>query len=231
MHENLNALHKALNYTFKNPVRLQEALQHRSYVNESPEADLNDNETLEFLGDAVLNLVVAHVLMQRYPQMKEGDLSRTRARLVSETRLAEVARSIDLGRYVRLGKGEAQTGGRRKPSILADTLEALLAAVYLDGGYPAAFEVIASRLAFQFEAAGTTAEDTDFKSRLQEYVQNHLKTIPHYRIVEESGPDHDKTFKVALDLQGLQVRGSGRSKKMAEQHAACQALKTLTGDD
>ena len=228
MPHELDALQNALHYTFSNPRYLREALQHRSYVNESPQSDLNDNETLEFLGDAVLNLVVGHVLMQRYPQMKEGDLSRTRAQLVSEGRLAEVARAIDLGGYVRLGKGEAQTGGREKPSILSDTLEAVLAAVYLDGGYQAAFDVIASRLAFQFEAVGSAVADSDFKSRLQEYAQNHMKTMPVYRVVNARGPDHDKVFEVALQLQGLNVVGIGRSKKTAEQDAARQALQTLT---
>ena len=230
MYEDLDVLQKALGYTFKNPMQLQQALQHRSYVNENPHTALEDNETLEFLGDAVLNLVVSHVLMTSFPHKQEGDLSRTRAQLVSESRLAKVARSIDLGRHIRLGKGEAQTGGRGKPSILADTLEALLAAIYLDGGYPAAFEVIASRLAFHFEAAGSGAADTDYKSRLQEYAQTHLKMIPQYRIVEESGPDHAKTFSVELELQGLRVRGIGRSKKIAEQNAAGTALRTLTGD-
>lgn len=226
----LDNLQKAIGYTFRNPGHLQEALQHRSYVNENPAADLKDNETLEFLGDAVLNLVVGHVLMQRYPRMKEGDLSRTRAQLVSEVRLAEVARAINLGRYIRLGKGETQTGGREKPSILSDALEAVLAAVYLDGGYAAAFDVIASRLAFQFDAAGSTAADTDYKSRLQEYAQNHLKTKPTYRIVKASGPDHDKVFRVELELQGLRVQSTGRSKKIAEQNAAQEALQSLTGD-
>ncbi len=230
MHADLDILQKTLGYRFKKPAYLQQALQHRSYVNESPDEDLEDNETLEFLGDAVLNLVVSHVLMMSFPHKQEGDLSRTRAQLVSESRLAEVARSIDLGRHLRLGKGEAQTGGRQKPSILADTLEALLAAIYLDGGYPAAFEVIASRLAFQFEAAGSGAADTDYKSRLQEYAQTHLKAIPQYRVVAESGPDHAKTFSVELELQGLRVRGVGRSKKLAEQSAAGTALRSLTGD-
>lgn len=229
MIQELDTLQNALHYTFRNPSYLREALQHRSFVNESPDADLNDNETMEFLGDAVLNLVVGHVLMQQNPQMKEGDLSRTRAQLVSEVRLAEVARTLDLGRYVRLGKGEAQTGGREKPSILSDTLEAVLAAVYLDGGYQAAFDVIASGLAFQFETAGTAVTDTDYKSRLQEYAQNHLKTMPAYRVAEARGPDHDKVFKIELELQGLRVLGAGRSKKTAQQDAARQALQTLTG--
>lgn len=226
----LDNLQKALRYTFTKPLYLQQALQHRSYVNECPEDGMQDNETLEFLGDAVLNLVVGHVLMRRYPQMTEGDLSRTRAQLVSETRLAEVACAIDLGRYVKLGRGEEQTGGRRKPSILSDTLEALLAAVYLDGGYQAAFDVIASRLAFEFDTAGKAGADTDYKSRLQEYAQSHMHTTPNYRLVDACGPDHDKTFTVTLELQELQVQGAGRSKKMAEQNAACQALQILTGD-
>ncbi len=229
MPNQLDALQKALAYRFRRRRHLQEALQHRSFVNESPQSDLRDNETLEFLGDAVLNLVVGHVLMQRHPEMKEGDLSRTRAQLVSEVRLAEVARTIELGRYVQLGRGEIQTGGRDKPSILADTLEAVLAAVYLDGGYQAAFEVIASQLAFQFEDAGSAVADADFKSRLQEYAQNHLQTLPAYRIVEARGPDHDKVFKVELQLQGLCVNGTGRSKKSAEQDAARQALQALAG--
>ena len=226
----LKNLQKALGYTFQKPGHLQKALQHRSYVNENPVPNLKDNETLEFLGDAVLNLVVGHVLMQRHPRMKEGDLSRTRAQLVSEIQLAEVARSIDLGRYIRLGKGETQTGGREKPSILADTLEAVLAAVYLDGGYAAAFDVIASRLAFAFDAAGTAAADTDYKSRLQEYAQNYLKTKPVYRVVDARGPDHDKIFRVELELQDLRVQSTGRSKKSAEQNAAREGLRALAGD-
>ncbi len=230
MTRELDTLQDALQYTFKDRSYLREALRHRSYVNESPGADLKDNETLEFLGDAVLNLVVGHVLMQQHPRMKEGDLSRTRAQLVSEVCLAEVARTIDLGAYLRLGKGEDQTGGRHKPSILADTLEALLAAVYLDGGYQAAFDVIAVRLAFRFDTAGTSVATADFKSRLQEYAQNHMKRMPAYRVVEARGPDHDKVFEVELELQELRVQGAGRSKKAAEQDAARQALQTLTGD-
>ncbi len=229
MPRELDALQKALGYRFRDLHFLREALQHRSFVNESPQDDLCDNETLEFLGDAVLNLVVGHVLMQEYPRMNEGDLSRTRAQLVSEVRLAEVARTIELGRFVKLGRGETRTGGREKPSILADTLEAVLAAVYLDGGYQAAFKVIASQLAFHFEDAGTAVADADYKSRLQEHAQNHLQTMPVYRVVEARGPDHDKVFKVELALQELRVHGTGRSKKTAEQDAARQALQALAG--
>ena len=223
----LTALQAALGYTFRNPHHLHQALQHRSYANENPQGDLDDNETLEFLGDAVLNLAVGHVLMQRFPRMKEGDLSRTRAQLVSESHLAEVARAIDLGSYVKLGRGEDQTGGRQKPSILSDTLEALLAAIYLDGGFEAALNVIAQRLAFAFEAAGDTAADTDCKSRLQEYAQNHLRSMPVYRVVEAHGPDHDKTFHARLEVLGKCAVGVGKSKKAAEQDAARKIIELI----
>jgi ribonuclease-3 len=224
-------LENALGYRFHNPRLLEEALRHRSYVNEHPQAGEGDNERLEFLGDAVLNLVVSHVLMQQYPDLAEGELSRTRAHLVNEGRLAQVARSLHLGPCIQLGRGEAQTGGQDKDSILSDTLEAVLAAVYLDGGFQAVFAVIDQRLAFRFEAVGPLEEMIDFKSRLQEHAQNQEKTVPVYRVVEETGPDHDKTFVVELTLKQLKTAGAGRSKKAAEQEAARRALKHLTGHE
>ena len=224
-------LERALAYHFHNLQNLAEALRHRSFVNENPHIAGSDNERLEFLGDAVLNLVVSDVLMKRYPEMSEGDLSRTRAYLVNETHLAQVARRLGLGPFIELGRGEMQTGGQDKPSILSDTLEAVLAAIYLDGGYQAALDVIANRLDFQFEAAGKPAEMTDYKSRLQEHAQNREKTVPVYRVVEESGPDHDKTFVVELSLKQLKTRGTGRNKKAAEQQAAREALRRLSGHD
>jgi len=224
-------LEKALAYQFRNPQWLAEALRHRSFVNEHPRTNGSDNERLEFLGDAVLSLVVSHILMTHYPQMTEGDLSRTRAYLVNETHLAKVARKLALGSFVELGRGEAQTGGHDKPSILSDTLEAVLAAIYLDGGFQAAFDVIANRLDFQFEAAESQAEMIDYKSRLQEHAQNHAKTVPVYRVVDESGPDHDKTFVVELAWRSLKTLGTGRNKKAAEQQAARAALKRLSVHD
>ncbi|MGD9332741.1 MAG: ribonuclease III [Desulfobacterales bacterium] len=223
------ALEKSLAYRFQNPRLLREALRHRSYVNENPQFAGRDNERLEFLGDAVLNLVVSHVLMQNCPDMTEGGLSRTRAHLVNETHLAQVARRLQLGDFVQLGRGESQTGGNNKPSILSDTLEAVLAAIYLDGGFQAVYDVIKRRLDFPFDAQGATFETTDFKSRLQEVAQNRDKTVPEYHVVEESGPDHDKTFVVELTLRQLQTIGTGRNKKAAEQQAARKALKKLTG--
>lgn len=225
------ALEKSIGYRFRNPHLLEEALRHRSFVNENPQAGQRDNERMEFLGDAVLNLVVSHVLMQAYPAMAEGDLSRTRAHLVNETNLAQVARALGLGSCLRLGRGEMQTGGQDKPSILSDALEAVLAAVYLDGGYQAAFDLINRRLAIGFETLGPPEEMSDHKSRLQEIAQNREKTAPVYRVVEESGPDHDKTFVVELTLRHLKTIGTGRNKKAAEQAAALAALKQLRGHD
>lgn len=215
-----------LGYRFKKPQLLDRALRHRSFVNENPDPNLRDNERLEFLGDAVLHLIVSHLLMQRNPHMSEGDLSRARAHLVSEANLARVAKDLRLGDHVRLGRGEAQSLGREKPSILSDTLEAVLAAIYLDGGFQAAFDVVTNRLAFMFDRAGNGAE-ADFKSRLQELAQTHHKRVPSYHVVGETGPDHDKTFEVELRLKSIRTRGRGRSKKLAEQDAARLALEIL----
>lgn len=226
-----SALEDALGYRFRNRLLLEEALRHRSYVNEHPQAHLRDNERLEFLGDAVLNLVVSHVLMQAYPDLSEGDLSRTRARLVNETHLAQVARALGLGDGIRLGRGEAQTGGHDKPSILSDTLEAVLAAIYLDGGYQAVFDVVDGRLTIGFDCVNGSRDMVDFKSRLQEVAQTRKKTVPVYQVVGESGPDHEKTFHVALTLQGIKTVGTGRNKKAAEQEAARKALQLLSDDD
>lgn len=225
------ALEEALGYNFRNAHLLAEALRHRSYVNEHPQDPIPDNERLEFLGDAVLNLVVSHMLMRQAPDLTEGELSRTRAHLVNESHLAEVARALQLGAWIQLGRGEAQTGGHDKPSILSDTLEAVLAAVYLDGGFQAAFDVIDRCLGFRLERVGAPEEIVDFKSRLQELAQNQEKTVPTYRVVEESGPDHDKTFVVELKLMQIQTVGTGRSKKAAEQQAAREALRLLAGHE
>lgn len=222
------ALESALDYRFKQPERIYEALRHRSFVNEQPEEDLVDNERLEFLGDAVLSLVVSHVLMERFPEMTEGDLSRTRAGLISEPQLAKLARSVELGSLIQLGKGENLSGGRDKSSILSDTFEAVVAAIYLDGGFQAVFDVITRRFRSMFDGIQSRDVYGDHKSRLQELAQTRHKTVPRYQVVEESGPDHDKTFCVELTLNGIRARGTGKSKKLAEQDAARKALELLT---
>ena len=221
----LSELTDILRHTFKDEDLLREALRHSSFVNEQLDPELRDNERLEFLGDAVLSLVVGHLLMQRYPDLKEGDLSRIRAGLVNESRLAQVARKIDLGKHMQLGKGETQSKGREKSSILANALEAVLAAVYLDGGFESAFAVIDHHFSALIDLDIRITTDGDYKSQFQEWAQTNQGTTPSYQVIDESGPDHDKTFIVRLQIRDLTADGVGRSKKMAEQNAAMNALE------
>jgi len=220
-------IERTLGHTFQNRALLKEALSHSSFVNEHANPDLRDNERFEFLGDAVLNLVVGDLLMRFDPDLREGVLTRIRSAMVNETQLAKISRSIDLGRHILLGKGEAATGGRDKNSILADTLEAVLAAVYLDGGYAAAFQTIENHFSALIESLVNKIHALDYKSELQEYVQCLHQTGPVYTLHEESGPDHDKTFHIKLDACNTQTVGVGKSKKAAEQDAARKALEIL----
>lgn len=211
-----------LSYRFTSADLLKQALNHRTWVHENPEMALEDNQRLEFLGDAVLGLTIGHLLMERFPLLKEGDLTRMRANLVNESQLANMARQMNLGAYIRLGRGEIQTGGRKKSSILADTFEAMIAAVYLDGGYQAALDSV--RELFAPLLHGT---DRDFKSQLQEQAQKARHPIPAYSVVCENGPDHDKSFQVRVAACGIQAIGVGKNKKSAEQAAAEKALERL----
>lgn len=220
-------IEQKIGYQFKSSDLLEEALRHSSYVNEQADPDLRDNERLEFLGDAVLNLIVGHILMQRFPDLKEGDLSRIRANLVNESQLACIACSIDLGSFVKLGKGEIQTNGHEKNSILADTFEALLAAVYLDGGFNAAFAIIDANFSPLLSGEHPAADHHDYKSKLQERVQEKQGAMPSYSVLREEGPDHDKTFWIELHVFDIETKGSGKSKKIAEQDAARKALEIL----
>lgn len=220
-------IEQRLQYEFNDKNLIQEALRHSSYVNELADPQLRDNERLEFLGDAVLNLIIGHILMQCYPDLKEGDLSRSRANLVNESRLAKIARSFDLGSFIQLGKGEIQTLGREKNSILANTFEALMAAIFLDGGFDAAYQIIETNFRPLITHLYTAANNLDYKSQLQEKVQVDHGSMPDYRIINEDGPDHDKTFWVALKVLDIETRGSGKSKKAAEQDAARRALEIL----
>jgi ribonuclease-3 len=222
-----SGIEQILQYQFNDKNLLQEALRHSSFVNELGEPQLRDNERLEFLGDAVLNLIVGHILMRRFPDLKEGDLSRSRANLVNESQLAAMARSFDLGLYIQLGKGEIQTHGREKSSILADTFEALMASIYLDGGFEAAYQIIETNFQPVIEQLHTAANNYDYKSQLQEKVQVDHGSMPDYSIIREDGPDHDKTFWVALKVLDIETQGSGKSKKTAEQDAARRALEIL----
>ena len=220
-------LEERLGYRFRDGALCETALTHTSWVNETSDSARSDNERLEFLGDAVLALVVSDLLMRRLPGRAEGELTRMRAALVSESGLSRAAAEIDLGAWIFLGRGEERTGGRMRPSILADALEALMGAVYLDGGLSAA-AAVAERL---FDGALADVERyvrLDHKSRLQERAQALLQVAPVYSVVAAEGPDHDKRFHVALTLGGREVaRAIGRSKKEAEQSAAAEALAAL----
>ncbi|HEY4395695.1 MAG TPA: ribonuclease III [Polyangia bacterium] len=223
----LPELEARLGYAFRDRGLAATALTHTSWLNEAATPGRADNERLEFLGDAVLALVVSDLLMRRLPDSAEGDLTRARAALVSEGGLARAATALELGRFLFVGRGEERTGGRARPSILADALEALMGAVYLDGGLDAAAGV-AQRL-FQKELADVESHARlDYKSRLQERAQALWQSAPVYQVVAESGPDHDKRFEVALSFAGREwARASGRSKKEAEQSAAAAALIVL----
>jgi ribonuclease III len=224
-------LENDLGYRFEDMSLLRQAMQHSSYVNEQNDSALEDNERLEFLGDAVLDLVITHMLMDRFPKSREGDLSRMRATVVNESQLASVAQGLALGEFIMLGKGEAQSHGEEKISILADAFEAIIAAVYLDGGLQAAFDVIDKQFAPIIPLVEKKIEEEDSKSQLQEIVQGRYKTIPRYRVINESGPDHDKTFEVRLTIGDFfTATGSGKSKKNAEQAAASAALEKLQWD-
>jgi len=225
--EKLQTLETRLNYVFTDKDRLKTALRHSSFVNEQAETGLEDNERYEFLGDAVLNLIVSHMLMARFPELSEGDLSRTRSHLVNEIQLADLARQLQLGEFIELGKGEIQTRGRSKKSILADAFEALTAAVYLDAGFERTFHLLAHLFSPLLDQVEMPEQFRDYKSRLQELVQTRLKETPVYSIIDETGPDHDKTFKVELGIGEMKSRGVGKSKKSAEQAAARKALELL----
>jgi len=224
----LEILEENLGHIFQNKELLATALRHSSYVNESQDADLSDNQRLEFMGDAVLGLVIGEFLMEQSPDMKEGDLSKMRAGLVSEPGLATMARKIDLGRFIFLGKGEWLSGGAEKNSILADTFEAVMAAIYLDLGFIQTSHLIKGL--FQDEVDYISSKTTmvdDYKSLLQEYVQEMGQRAPRYAVSGERGPDHAKTFEINLRVCTIQATGVGKSKKAAEQDAAEKALKHL----
>jgi ribonuclease III len=223
----LEPLEHQISYTFTNKALIDTALQHSSFVNENQATGIEDNERLEFLGDAILNAIISHLLMTRFPHLKEGELSKIRSLLVNKSQLAKVAKQIHLGEFLRLGKGELQSSGRKKASILADAFEALLAAVYLDGGFDRAYALIQQLFADFFNAISSSDIYFDYKSRLQELVQATLKSQLEYVIISENGPDHDKTFEVELSVGDVRTRGKGKSKKAAEQEAAKSALELL----
>ena len=236
MEAEFSELEKKIGYRFKNPELLKRALTHRSFAFENSDPSVHKTkemifkhyERLEFLGDAVVNLIISHLLMEKFPDASEGDLSRVRARLVNVNQLARLAKKLGINQWLRLGKGEDASGGREKPSILADAYEALCAAVYLDGGYEQVFNMIKSHFKDILERIDLSIINQDYKTRLQELVQAKKKRAPKYRLVNSFGPDHDKTFQVQVIIDQKPIaQGVGKSKKQAEQDAARKALEIL----
>ncbi len=226
--EIINEVEDILNIKFKDNFLLERALTHKSFPNENKELKMRDNERLEFLGDAVLSITISSYIFKKYPRYTEGELAKMRAVIVSAPILARKAREINLGKYLLLGKGEELTGGRNRDSILADAMEAVFGAIYVDKDFK-----ISSRFILDFMRDIIRAVDNgkyleDYKTMLQEIIQKDNLESPNYKVIEERGPDHNKTFIIKVVLRGeLLGKGSGSSKKEAEQKAAEDALKKL----
>jgi ribonuclease-3 len=234
MRENrLEELEQAIGYRFRQPELLDRALTHRSAVSEGTTSrGPADNEQLEYQGDSVLGLIVSEHLVETFTDWSEGQLSKSRARLVNASSLCAAARRLNLGNYLRLGKGEENTGGREKPALLSDALEALIAAIYLDAGLPAAREFVKrALLETAIEAQGSRLELSDNKTALHEILQARGLPPARYSVVREAGPDHQKTFWIEVGVPGLlTATGVGSNKKEAEQSAAAQALEQLRAE-
>jgi len=229
MTQNHDTLQKVISHRFSQVKHLETALTHSSFANEHEEAQ-QDNERLEFLGDAVLELGISEMLYERHPGAPEGELTRMRARLVSEPALAALARELGLDELLRLGRGEELQGGRTRDALLADAFEAVLGAVFLDGGYAAARAAVRAIYTDRLPAPGEPRRAKDPKSRLQELTQKSFRERPVYALLCSSGPDHAKVFEVELALpDGTRLRASGPTVKKAEQDAATKALALLCG--
>ena len=228
----METLEERLGYTFQNKALLKGAMYHSSYANEHRGSDIQSNERLEFLGDAVLGLVVGEHLFRTHPDAPEGDLTRMRAALVCEESLHEVAQSLGLGQYLKLGRGEESGGGRQRPSILADATESVFAAVYLDGGMEAARSLIHRVLLDENREEAVERRRKDYKTVLQEMVQRKSNQVLRYELVGSAGPDHAKVFSACVKLNGQVIGlGTGHSKKEAEQAAARTALEQMNKEE
>ncbi|MFC1929114.1 ribonuclease III [Chloroflexota bacterium] len=225
----LAALQETLGVSFSDISLLEQALVHSSYINENPSFAPASNERLEFLGDAVLGLIVAEKLYQDFSQFTEGEMTKLRAAVVRRDTLARTAKVIRLGNYIYLGKGEEASGGQLKPVNLAGALEALIAAIFLDQGLPGARDFILKLFDAELQKVINQGTDTDYKSELQQLIQARKQQTPTYHLIEATGPDHDKRFTVEIRLgQSVLARGSGKSKKAAETEAARLALEKLS---
>ncbi len=226
-------LEYALDYKFRSAELISQALTHSSHAHEQDLGRLEDNERLEFLGDAILGFLISDFLYQARPSLSEGQLSKLKGFLVSSANLVKYAEQLHLGDYLRLGKGEEKTGGRRKQALLVDAFEAVVAAIYLDGGPEAVRDVVLAFFRRQIEEVSETSERiADFKSALQEELQGRGRGAAQYEVVGEAGPDHQKLFTVAVAIDHEQVaEGKGLTKKAAEQAAAMEAIHLLRGTD
>jgi ribonuclease-3 len=226
--DRLEALQQALGHRFRKQIHLRRAITHPSYINEHPEEKICDNQRLEFLGDATLDFVIGAWVFRAYPDFNEGRMTRLRAALVRTETLAQFARQVGIGEALRLGRGEEEAGGREREANLCDAFEAVVGALYLDGGLEAVEAFVEPLVGPAAEETLVANSDQDAKSRLQEWSQAELGATPHYRIVAERGPDHAKEFEAEVLLhQEVKGRGSGHSKQAAEQAAAQEALEDL----
>ncbi|MEC9489241.1 MAG: ribonuclease III [Halanaerobium sp.] len=224
----LSELEEELAIHFSDRSLLEKALRHKSYIMEQPEQGLEDNERLEFLGDSVLDLVISEYIYKAYQDHTEGDLAKIRAVVVSAPVLAGIAKTIALGSYIFLGRGEEISGGRKRENLLADTFEALIGAIYLDQGLEQARQFILGNLEDEVQAVEAGEHIHDFKTMLQEITQKKYNTLPHYEVVKEEGPEHNKRFLVQVALEDKPLgQGQGTSKKEAEQRAAKEAVQEL----
>jgi ribonuclease-3 len=228
IYKKLAKLEKSLGFEFKDKNLLVNALTHRSYLNEIPTFPLPHNERMEFLGDAVLELIISRYLYNKYPERPEGELTSFRSAIVKTKSLADASIELGYSDYILMSSGEENTGGRTREHILANTFEAVLGAIYLDQGFEAAEEFLQKVLLPKMEDIVRLRLDIDNKSKFQEVVQEILKVTPEYKLVEENGPDHDKTFTMGVFVNEKEMgRGAGRSKQEAEQNAATEALKKM----
>lgn len=219
---------KQLGYAFSNWSLLKNALTHSSFINESKQQYKYNNERLEFLGDAFFDAIISEHLYSRLSEVEEGELTKIRAIIVCERSLAECGQRLGIGDYLRLGKGEEHTGGRKRQSIIADAMEAVIGAIFLDGGWEAARSFVMESFSHTIEAALSGKLYSDYKTEFQERMQAMGENTIHYTVEKESGPDHDKTFYVRLTVGEKTLgKGSGRSKKEAEQNAAKEALTRI----
>lgn len=226
--DSLEELSERLSYTFNDITLLDLSLTHSSYANENPDLAQENNERLEFLGDAVLQLCISDILVKKFPDYAEGQLSKVRAAMVNEHPLAGLAREYRIGDYLLLGRGEDHSGGREKDSLLGDAVEAILGAIYLDGGYEETLLFIGATFQSLVNEWLESPIYLDYKSLLQEASQGRFKLMPQYRIASASGPDHDKTFEIEATIGDIiSTTGIGKNKKEAEQKAARKALQKL----